>query len=323
MKQKELIFYLVGKKFRQSMAGMVPFDESIIDRGRAVFDAIQFNCGKFIDVEDHFERTYSHARIIGVPLDKKLSKSGFIKELKRLRPAILKYFGENVLLKIEIIASKQANVFLRVVPIFHKWPSSKQCLVLAAIQHRYLLQNIKYCGRYAEPMIIADLARGQVDGEINECLFYSRVGTKGREMFIALEATNSAFFVIDTKNRLWCAKSPEVLYSTSHKIIEKIVQKDIKDPFVPKKEKISAIMRSGFPIGVSGYEIKEMFSSGAVRFIMPVRKLVFVDVRGKGESGIVVRRSRGRKDITTKGDFPISRRLYDRFQKEVGLCKNY
>ena len=43
MKQKELLFYLEGKEFKQSTNGFVPFDESMIDRGRSIFDAMVIN----------------------------------------------------------------------------------------------------------------------------------------------------------------------------------------------------------------------------------------------------------------------------------------
>ena len=107
MSQKEIIFYLDGKDFKQSLNGFVPFDESVIDRGRAIFDAIEFYDGVFIFVDPHIERTFNATKILGASLEKLFSKEEFKDKLDDLKPIILKHFDKNTLLKVEIIASKQ------------------------------------------------------------------------------------------------------------------------------------------------------------------------------------------------------------------------
>ncbi|MFC1651994.1 hypothetical protein ACFL24_02480 [Patescibacteria group bacterium] len=313
--QKEIIFYLDGKNFKQSPSGFVPFDETMINRGCSIFDAIQIYNGRFIDIDSHLERTYNNTKIFGASLKKTFSKKEFKNKLEDLTPVILKYFGNNILLKMEIIASKQSNVFLRVVPILNKWLDKKPSLVLIAIQYKYLLQNLKYCGRYAEPIILAELAKHQIDPEIEECLFYSKVKIETSMRNMALEATNSAFFVIDTQNRLWGATPPNVLPSTSYKIIEKIAKQDMHDSSIPDKNRISKIMKTGFPINTPGYQIKEMFSAGAVRSLVPIKKLIFVNVRSD-KSKIIIERNSEISDIIVN-EAPIVNRLRDRFQNEI------
>ena len=136
---------------------------------------------------------------------------------------------------------------------------------------------------------------------------------------MALELSNSAFFVIDNKNRLWGARYPDVLQSTTAKVIEKIAEDDMNDASIPKKERISAIMGSGFPINVSGYKVKEMFSTSYSRILPIVRKLIFVDVKNE-KTGIVISRAKGTKNVVIEGETPITERLRERFQQEV---KNY
>lgn len=317
MKQKELIFYLEDKEFKQSANCFVLFDESVMDRGRSIFDAIELCNGVFIYIDEHLERTYNATRIFGAPLENIFSKEEFKKKLDDLKPIITDCFGEDTVVKLEIIVSRQSNVFLRALPVPNEWLNPKLELVVAAIQYRYLLQSLKYCGRYAEPLIISELAKKQVDPEIEECLLYSKTGKGGRNM--ALELSNSAFFVIDNKNRLWGAIYPDVLQSTTAKIIEKIAKDDMNDTNIPKKERISAIMGVGFPVNVPGYKVKEMFSTSYSRILPIVRKLIFVDVRNE-KIGIVIKRAKGIKDIVVKGETPITDRLRGRFQKEV---KNY
>ena len=70
MSQKEIIFYIDGKDFKQGPDGFVPFDESVMDRGRAIFDAIEFHGGVFVYVDPHLERTYNASRILSAPLEK-------------------------------------------------------------------------------------------------------------------------------------------------------------------------------------------------------------------------------------------------------------
>lgn len=313
---KEIIFYLDGKNFKQNPNGFVPFDESVMDRGHAIFDAIEFHGGVFIYVDQHMERTYNAARIFGAPLEKMFSKEEFKEKLKQLTPFILERFGKNAWLKLEIIISRQSNILLRAIPISRKWFNPKLKLVAVAIQYRYLLQSLKYCGRYAEPLIISELAKKQIDSDIEECLLYSKTGKAGKNM--ALELNNSAFFVIDNKNRLWGARYPDVLPSTTAKIIEKIAKEDIYNLSIPKKERISAIMGIGFPINTHGYEIKEMFSTSYSRLLPVVKKLIFVDVKND-KSGIIIKHSKGIKDVIVK-DTPIIDRLRVSFQKEI---KNY
>lgn len=315
-RRKELIFYLVGKEFKQSHNGFVPFDENMINRGRSIFDAIPFHNGVFFDIDSHFKRTYNATKTFGAPLEKIFSKKEFKERLEYLKPVILRRFGKNALLKLEIIASRQYNVFLRVVQLPPEWPNPKRRLVLIALQYKYLLQDLKYCGRYAEPMILAELAKQQIDPEIEECLFYSRVKKNGKVKYMALEATNSSFFVIDTKNRLWVAKPPYVLPSTSSRIIEKIAEQDMYNLAIPKKERISAIMPIGFPINTPDYQIKEMFSSGAVRSLVAVKKLIFVDVKND-QSKTIIERTKGMYDIAISGKTPITDRLRERFQNEI------
>jgi branched-subunit amino acid aminotransferase/4-amino-4-deoxychorismate lyase len=228
-----------------------------------------------------------------------------------LTPVILKHFDKNTLLKIEIISSKQNNIFLRVVPISREWLDPKIRLTFIAVQYKYLLQSLKYCGRYAEPIIITELAQQQIDPQIEECLFYSKSGEKN----MILEASNSAFFVIDTKNRLWGAEMPNVLPSTTSKIVKEIAKQDIQDSSVPKEERISAIMPTGFPINAPGYEVKEMFSTSYARLLPVVEKLIFADIKNN-KSGIIIKRSRGIKDIIIK-ETPITDRLRALFQNEV------
>lgn len=314
MKQKELIFYLDGKKFKQSVDGFVPFDESMMDRGRSIFDAIELRDGVFIYIDPHLERTYNATRIFGAPLEKIFSKKEFKEKLENLKPLIINNFGKEVVTKLEIIVSRQSNVFLRALPISNEWLDPKLKLVVIAIKYRYLLQSLKYCGRYAEPMIIGELAKKQIDPEIEECLFYSNTEKVGENM--VLEASNSAFFVIDTKNRLWGAKSPDVLPSTTAKVIEKIAEKDMLDLSVPKKERISAVMHTGFPLNTPGYEIKEMFSTSYSRLLPVVKKLIFVDIKNE-KSGIFVKRIKNIKDIIINKETPITNRLRERFQNEV------
>ena len=314
MKQKELIFYLEDKEFKQSVNYFVPFDESVMDRGRSIFDAIELRNGVFIYIDEHLERTYNATKIFGAPLENIFSKEEFKNKLDGLIPIIMDCFDEDAVIKLEIIVSRQSNVFLRALPVPHEWLNPKLELVVAAIQYRYLLQSLKYCGRYAEPLIISELAKTQVNPEIEECLLYSKTEKGGRNM--ALELSNSAFFVIDDKNRLWGARYPDVLQSTTAKVIEKIAKDDMNDTNIPKKERISAIMGVGFPVNVSGYKVKEMFSTSYSRILPIVRKLIFVDIKNE-KTGIVIKRAKGIKDIVVKGEAPITDRLRDRFQKEV------
>jgi hypothetical protein len=79
MKQKELIFYLEGKEFKQSANGFVVFDESVMDRGRSIFDAIELCNDTFIYVDEHIERTYNGTRIFGAPLENIFSREEFKK----------------------------------------------------------------------------------------------------------------------------------------------------------------------------------------------------------------------------------------------------
>ena len=311
MSSKEIIFYLDGKEFKQSSDGFVPFDESVMDRGRAIFDAIEFYDGVFIFIDPHLERTYNASKILGASIKGIFSKEEFKNKLNDLKPIILRHFDKNILLKIEIIVSKQSNIFLRVVPISREWLDTKLRLTFVAVQYKYLLQSLKYCGRYAEPMIITELAQQQIDSKIEECLFYS----KSEKKSMVLEASNSAFFVIDTKNRLWGAETPDVLSSTTSKIIKEIAKQDMQDSSVPKKEKISAVMPTGFPINIYGYEVKEMFSTSYARLLPVVEKLIFADIKNN-KSGITVRRTRGIKDIIVR-ETPITDRLRTRFQNEV------
>ena len=314
MEQKEIIFYLDGKDFKQSPNGFVPFDESVVDRGRAVFDAIEFRGGVFVYIDPHLERTYNAARVLGSPLEKVFSKEEFKEKLKQLTPIILERFGKDIWLKLEIIVSRQSNVILRIIPISSEWFDPKLKLVAVAIQYRFLLQSLKYCGRYAEPLIISELAKKHIDQEAEECLLYSKTGKSGKNT--ALELSNSAFFAIDNKNRLWGARYPDVLPSTTAKIIEKIVKEDMHNPSVPKKERISAIMGAGFPINTPGYKIKEMFSTSYSRLLPVVKKLIFVDVKNE-KTGITVKRIKGVKDIIIRDETPITDRLRKRFQEEV------
>ena len=159
MEQKEIIFYLDGKDFKQSPNGFVLFDESVMDRGRAVFYAIEFRDGVFVYIDPHLERTYNAARVLGSPLEKVFSKEEFKEKLKQLTPIILERFGKNIWLKLEIIVSRQSNVILRIIPISSEWFNPKLKLVAVAIQYRFLLQSLKYYGRYAEPLIISELAK--------------------------------------------------------------------------------------------------------------------------------------------------------------------
>src|SRR3989344_276276 len=312
MTSKQIIFYLNGKEFKQSSDGFVPFDESAMDRGRAIFDAIEFYDGVFIFIDPHLERTYNASKIMGASIRRIFSKEEFKNKLNDLKPIILRHFDKNTLLKIEIIASKQSNIFLRVIPVSRKWLDTTLRLTFVAVQYKYLLQSLKYCGRYAEPMIITELAQQQIDSKIEECLFYSKFEKKS----MVLEASNSAFFVVDTKNQLWGAETPDVLPSTTSKIIKEIAKQDIQDSFVPKKEKISAVMPTGFPINARGYEVKEMFSTSYARLLPVVEKLIFVDVKNE-KTGITVKRIKGVKDIIIRGETPITDRLRKRFQEEV------
>lgn len=314
MKQKELIFYLDGGEFKKSVDGFVPFDESMIDRGRSIFDAIELWSGVFMYIDSHLERTYNATRTFGAPLEKIFSKDEFKQKLDTLKPIITEYFGKDAITKLEIIVSRESNVFLRALPISQEWFDPNLKLVVAAVEYRYLLQSLKYCGRYAEPMIISELAKKQLNPEIEECLLYSKVGKSGRNM--ALELSNSAFFVVDTKNRLWGAKSPDVLPSTTARIIEKVAEQDMCDSAIPKKEKISSIMQTGFPINEQGYKIKEMFSTSYSRLLPGVEKLIFVDVKNE-ISGISIKHAKGLKDIIITGETPITDRLRERFQNEV------
>lgn len=316
MKQKEIIYYLTGKKFRLSHNGFIPFDESMTNRGRSIFDAIPCYGGVFFDIDSHLERTYNSTNTFGAPLDKIFSREEFKEKLERLIPAILKKFGKDALFKLEIVVSRQQNIFLRAVLLPRGWLNPQKPLVMIAVQYKYLLQNLKYCGRYAEPMILAELAREQIDPEIDECLFYSKVEKNGNIEYMALEATNSAFFVIDTKNCLWGATPPDVLPSTSYGIIKKIVKQDAYDPVIPKKERISAIMPYGFPINSGGYHVKEMFSSGAVRSLVAVKKLIFVDVKND-KSKIIIKRTKNVRAINTSDKTPITDRLRERFREEI------
>lgn len=313
MKQKELIFYLDGKEFKQSKNGLVPFDESMIDRGRSIFDAIEFYDGVFIFIDPHLNRTYNATKILGAPIEKIFSKKEFKKKLENLKPTILKYFDKKELVKIEIIASQQSNIFLRIVPISQEWLDSKLRLVFVAVQYEYLLQNLKYCGRYAELMIITELAKKQIDPKIEECLLYSSSKKNGKNM--VLEASNSAFFVIDTKNRLWGAKNPNVLPSTTSKIIEEIAKRDMLDKSIPRKERISAIIGSGFPINTPGYQIKEMFSTSYSRLLPVVERLIFVNIK-KDKTKINVERAKGVKDVVISKT-PITDRLREHFQNKI------
>lgn len=313
MKQKEIIFYLEGKEFKQSVNGFVPFDESMIDRGRSIFDAIELCNGVFMYIDSHLERTYNATRIFGAPLDKIFTKEEFKQRLENLKPIIIDFFGKDIV-KLEIIVSREYSVFLRAVSISQEWFDVKLKLVVAAVEYRYLLQSLKYCGRYAEPMIISELAKKQISPEIEECLLYSKTGKNGKNM--ALELSNSAFFVIDTKNRLWGAKSPDVLPSTTAKIIEKVAEQDMNDSTVPKKERISAIMHTGFPINASGFKIKEMFSTSYSRLLPVVEKLIFIDVKNE-ISDISIKRTKGLKDIIITGETPVTDRLRRRFQDEI------
>ena len=316
MKQKELIFYLDGKEFKQSQNSFVPFDEGMINRGLSIFDAIKFYNGIFIDIDAHLERTYDATKVLGAPLEKIFHKKEFKEKLERLKKVIIKCFSKDMFLKLEIITSRQFNVFLRVVPVSIEWLNPQKHLVMAAIQYKYLLQNLKYCGRYAEPMIIAQLAKQQVDSEIEECLFYYKTEKNGKAKYMTLEATNSAFFVIDSKNRLWCATPPNVLPSTTYKIIGKVAKLDINNSYIPEKERISAIMPLGFPINTPGYKIKEMFSTSAIRLLPLVKKLIFVDIKNDGLK-IIVERNKKIKDVIIDGGGPITERLRKGFQNEL------
>ncbi len=320
MKQKEIIFYLVGKKFKKSPNAFVPFDESMVNRGRSIFDAILINNGVFIDIDSHLERTYSATKILGTPLEEIFSREEFKKQLEQIKSTVLKQYDKNLFFKLEIIASKQANIFLRFIPLSLEWHNEKQNLVMIAIQYKYLLQDLKYCGRYAEPMIIAELAKKQIDPEIQECLFYSKIEKNNKVKYMTLEATNSSFCVIDTKNRLWVAEKPNVLPSTSLKLVKKIAEEDMCDITIPKKERISEVIPLGFPINTPGYKIKEIFSSGAVRSIVPVKKLIFVDVKNE-ESETKILRTKGKKDVIIKNESPITNRLKKRFQEEIQSFK--
>ncbi len=60
MKQKELIFYLENKEFKQSANGFVPFDESTMDRGRSIFDAIELCNGVFIYIDVQGTHFFGH-----------------------------------------------------------------------------------------------------------------------------------------------------------------------------------------------------------------------------------------------------------------------
>ena len=316
MKQKELIFYLVGRKFKQSPNSFVPFDESMINRGRSIFDAIIFYNGVFVYIDSHLERTYNATKTFGAPLEKIFSRKEFKEKLESLKPSILKCFDKKTWLKLEIIISRQFNIFLRVVPIPNEWLNSKKRLVFIAIQYKYLLQNLKYCGRYAEPMIISELAKKQIDPEIEECLFYLRTKKRGKIKYMVLEGTNSSFFVIDKKNRLWGAKPPNVLPSTTYRIIEKVARQDMHDLAIPQKERISAIIPFGFPVNTHGYQIREMFSSSAVRFLPMVKKLIFVDLKND-KSKIIIKRAKNIKDVVVMDKTPIIDRLRRRFQNEI------
>jgi len=313
MKQKELIFYLEGKEFKQSTNGFVPFDERMIDRGQSIFDAIELYNGVFIYVDSHLERTYNATRIFGAPLEKIFSRGEFKEKIEKLVPTIMDCFGRDTVTKLEIIVSRQSNVFLRAIPISDEWLDPKLKLVVIAIQYRYLLQSLKYCGRYAEPMIISELAKKQIDPEIEECLLYSKMEETGKNM--VLEASNSALFIIDDENRLWGARTPDVLPSTTAKIIEKIAEQDMNDSSVPKNERISEIMRTGFPINTPGYTIKEIFSTSYSRLLPVVKKLIFVDVKNE-KTDILVSRVKGIDDVIIK-ETPITDRLRGRFQIEV------
>jgi branched-subunit amino acid aminotransferase/4-amino-4-deoxychorismate lyase len=313
MKQKELIFYLEGTEFKQSINGFVPFDERMIDRGQSIFDAIELYDGVFIYVDAHLERTYSATRIFGAPLEKIFSREEFKEKIEKLIPIIIDCFGRDTVTKLEIIVSRQSNVFLRAIPISGEWLDPKLKLVVIAIQYRYLLQSLKYCGRYAEPMIISELAKKQIDPEIEECLLYSKVEETGKNM--VLEASNSALFIIDTENRLWGARSPDVLPSTTAKIVEKIAEQDMNDLTIPNNERISEIMWTGFPINTPGYIAKEIFSTSYSRLLPVVKKLIFVDVKNE-KTGILIKRAEGIEDIIIK-ETPITGRLRERFQKEV------
>lgn len=316
MKQKEIIFYLTDKKFRRSFNGFIPFDESVTNRGRSIFDAIPFYDGVFFDIDAHLERTYNDTKTFGAPLEKIFSKEEFKEELERLKPSILKKFGKDTFFKLEVVVSRQSNIFLRALPLPRRWLDTQKPLVMIAVQYKYLLQNLKYCGRYAEPMILAELAREQIDPEIDECLFYSKGEKNGKTEYMALEATNSAFFVIDTNNRLWGAEPPNVLLSTSSRIIKKIAKQDAYNPVINEKEKISAVMPFGFPLNSSVCNIKEMFSSGAVRSLVTVKKLIFVDVKND-KSKIIVKRLKNVAAITINGKTPITDRLRERFRDEI------
>lgn len=318
MKQKELVFYLKDREFKQSENGFVPFDENMMERGRSIFDAILVSRGKFFDIDSHLERTYAATNIFGAPLEKVFSKKEFKIKLENLLPVIIGYFGKNASFKLEIIASKQLNIFLRAVSIDPEWLDSKRRLVVAAIEYKYLLQSLKYCGRYAEPMIIAELAKQQVDPEIEECLFYSKIKKNGKIRYAALEATNSAFIAIDEENRLWVSNPPDVLPSTTSNIIKKIAEQDMHNPNIPEKEKISTIMQTGFPINMFGYQIKEMFSTSAVRLLPIIKKIVFISIKNDG-SKIIVKRTKGIKDIIIVDKTPITDRLRERFRNESGL----
>jgi hypothetical protein len=163
-------------------------------------------------------------------------------------------------------------------------------------------------------MIISELAKKQIDPEIEECLLYSKTSEDGNLM--ALEASNSAFFVIDTKNRLWGARNPDVLSSTTAGIVEKIAEQDMNDLTVPEGERVSEIMRTGFPIITPGYEIKEMFSTSYSRLLPVVKKLIFVDVKNE-KTDIIIGRAKAIKDIVIDGESPITDRLRKRFQDDV------
>lgn len=317
MNQKDLIFYWDGKDFIRSENGFLPFDESIMDRGRAIFDAIELNDGVFVYIDEHLERTYNGTKIFGAPLENIISKEELKNKLNALKPVIINHFGKDVITKLEVIASRQSNIFLRALPISQEWFDPKLKLAAVAINYRYLLQSLKYCGRYAEPMIIGELAKKQIDPKIEECLLYSKTGKSKKNM--ALELSNSAFFIIDTKNRLWGAMNPDVLPSTTARIIEKVAEQDMHDSTIPKKERISKVMYTGFPMNTAGYKIKEMFSTSYSRLLPVVEKLIFVDVIN-GKTDILIKRVKGLKDIVIKDETPITDRLRDRFQKEV---KNY
>jgi branched-subunit amino acid aminotransferase/4-amino-4-deoxychorismate lyase len=292
----------------------VPFDESMINRGLSIFDAIEFYNGVFVFIDPHLDRTYNATKILGAPIEKIFSKKEFKDKLENLRPTILKYFSKEELLKIEIIVSKQSNIFLRVVPISREWLDPKLRLVFIVVQYKYLLQSLKYCGRYAEPMIITKIAKQQIDPRIEECLFYSKSQKNDRNNMV-LEASNSAFFVIDTKNRLWGAKTPSVLPSTTSRIIEKIAKQNMLDESIPKNEKISEIMSFGFPINTPGYKIKEMFSTSYSRLLPVVEKLIFVNVKND-KSKIIIERIEGEKDIIINKT-PITDWIRERFQEEI------